>query len=193
MKQTDIDIDFADRLDILSLIRHTSAMQLHNDEPRPHNSGVYVTDIPYDPLINASSLDYKLAEERGYFKIDFLNVSVYKMIKDQQHYDSLLSRPTPWEQLNDKEFIKQLIHINNHGDLMNGLVIDSIPRMAMFLALIRPGKRHLVGRPWDEIAKEIWIKPDDDIYYFKQSHAISYAVLVTLHMKLLDVLVKSTN
>jgi hypothetical protein len=57
--------------------------------------------------------------------------------------------------------------------------------MAMFLALIRPGKRHLLGKDWQAISQDIWTQTEDQ-YFFKKSHAVSYAVLVTLHMKLLD-------
>jgi hypothetical protein len=182
---TDVDIDFANRDDILKLIKHTSAMQNNEQGMRKHNSGVYVTDIPYNPLTDTSSIDYQSAEERGYFKIDFLNVNVYKLIKDQAHYDELMARETPWNRLQEREFFEQVIHIGNHYDLNSNLELDSIPRMAMFLALIRPGKRHLVGKNWSDISKDIWTKTDEQ-YFFKKSHAVSYAVLVTLHMKLLD-------
>ena len=64
------------------------------------------------------------------------------------------------------------------------MTVDSIPRMAMFLALIRPGQRHLIGKTWSEIADDIWTKTDD--YTFKKAHAVSYAVLVSLHMKLIN-------
>jgi hypothetical protein len=182
---TDVDIDFADRDDILKLIKHTSAMQNNDQGIRRHNSGVYVTDIPYNPLTDTASIDYQTAEERGYFKIDFLNVNVYKLIKDQVHYDQLMARDVPWSRLKDKTFFEQVIHIGNHYDLVGELALDTIPRMAMFLALIRPGKRHLVGKTWADISKDIWTKTDEQ-YFFKKSHAVSYAVLVTLHMKLLD-------
>ena len=182
---TDVDFDFADRDDILKLIKHTSAMQNNDQGIRRHNSGVYVTDIPYNPLTDTASIDYQTAEERGYFKIDFLNVNVYKLIKDQAHYDQLMARDVPWSRLRDKTFFEQVIHIGNHYDLVGELALDTIPRMAMFLALIRPGKRHLVGKTWADISKDIWTKTDEQ-YFFKKSHAVSYAVLVTLHMKLLD-------
>ena len=56
----------------------------------------------------------------------------------------------------------------------------------MFLAVIRPGKRHLLGQKWDKIADDIWSIPDDESYYFKKSHSLSYAVLVALHMNLIN-------
>ena len=91
-----------------------------------------------------------------------------------------------WDKLNDSEFFKQLIHIGNHYDLLLKCSepVNSIPRMAMFLALIRPGKRHLVGKTWRQIALTIWDK-DDEGYTFKKAHAVSYAHLVVVNMNLL--------
>ena len=63
--------------------------------------------------------------------------------------------------------------------------VNSIPRLAMFLALIRPGKRELIGRSWADVAASIWVPPSEG-YYFKKAHAVSYAHLVVVHMNLLD-------
>jgi hypothetical protein len=63
--------------------------------------------------------------------------------------------------------------------------VDSIPRLAMFLALIRPAKRHLIGQSWNEVSKTIWDKNNDG-YSFKKSHAVAYAHLVVVHMNLLE-------
>jgi len=188
MKHTaDIDIDFADRNDALKLIWHVPAQQLHQGEVRNHNSGIYVTDVPWDPINQCAGIDYHEAEQRGYFKLDFLNMHVYKGIKSYTHYDELLAATPPWARLNDPAFVEQLVHIGNHYDLLQRMPepVDSIPRMAMFLSLIRPGKRHLVGRSWQDIAVTIWDTAADG-YSFKKAHAVSYAVLVTLHMNLIN-------
>jgi DNA polymerase III alpha subunit len=54
----------------------------------------------------------------------------------------------------------------------------------MFLAMIRPGKKHLIGLSWSEVSKTIWDK-DEGTYSFKKSHAVAYAHLVVVHMNLL--------
>jgi hypothetical protein len=64
--------------------------------------------------------------------------------------------------------------------------VNSIPRMAMFLSVIRPAKRHLIGKPWTEVASTVWDRPSDDSYYFKKSHAVAYAHLVVINMNLLN-------
>lgn len=185
---SDIDIDVADRDLVLKHIRHTKAMQLADGKPRKHNSGVYVTPIPFDALTGLASIDYHEAETRGYVKIDLLNMSVYSLIKDQNHYAALLKKDPPWHRLLEKEFCEKIVHI---GSWHNVLVaqpepVDSIPRLAMFLAAIRPGKKHLLGKPWKEVAMTIWDKSGDGEYAFKKSHGVAYSHLVALHMNLIN-------
>ena len=64
----DIDLDFPDRDKILNIIPHVTATL---DGKKKHNTGVYCHTIPVNPLTGLASIDYKTAEERGYFKIDF--------------------------------------------------------------------------------------------------------------------------
>ena len=181
----DIDIDFADRDHILRLIQHTPARQNTDDKVKRHNSGVYVTEIPRDPIHGCASIDYKQAEELGYFKIDFLNMSVYQLIRSPEHYDDMLSRTPPWSRLwTDPEWAKGLVHVGNYTDLLSSMKPDSIPRMAAFISIIRPGKAHLQNRPWAEVFESVWDGDDSRGYVFKKSHAVSYAALVALHMNL---------
>jgi len=180
----DIDIDFANREDILKLIQHTPARQSNG---RRHNSGVYVTNIPRDPVNNCAALDYETAESRGYFKLDFLNMSVYQLIKDPAHYESILISPPPWERLwTDCEWARQLVHVGNYTNLLAYMKPDSIPRMAAFISIIRPGKAHLQTRPWAEVFASVWDGDDSQGYTFKKAHAVSYAALVSLHMNLIN-------
>ena len=131
----DIDIDFANRDHVLKLIQHTPARQSNG---RKHNSGVYVTDIPQDPINQCAALDYETAEARGYFKLDFLNMSVYQLVKDPVHYESMLTTTPPWERLwKDREWARQLVHVGNYTDLLANMRPDSIPRMAAFISIMR--------------------------------------------------------
>jgi len=185
--KSDIDIDFANRDQILGLLKHTSASIIKDGKLSKHNTGVYFTDIPKDPYTGQSSLDYQTAEDRGYFKLDFLNVSLYQQVKNENHLEQLMAQEPSWAKLYDREFCGQLIHIGNHYDTLIKMpeAVNSIPRMAMFLSVIRPAKRHLIGLPWAEVAETVFEKPQDDGYYFKKAHAISYAHLVVVHMNLL--------
>lgn len=182
----DIDIDFADRTKILELIQHVPARQTHEGRARKHNSGVYVTDIPVDPINGCAAIEYDEAELCGYFKIDFLNMSVYQQVRDPAHYQQMLDRDPPWQRLwQDPDWAKQLVHVGNYTDLLGRMRPDSIPRMAAFISIIRPGKAHLQDQPWDRVFASVWDGDDSRGYTFKKSHAVSYARLVALHMNLI--------
>ena len=182
----DIDLDLADRNQVLKLIQSTAAMQQHQGQIRRHNSGIYTTDIPYDPVNQCAAIDYETAANRGYFKIDLLNVSVYQLIKSQEHYNTLLAKDPPWARLcTDPEWAKQVIHVGNYTDLLARMKPDTIPRMAAFIAIIRPGKSHLQNCSWSEVFQSVWDGDNSRGFTFKKSHSISYATLVALHMNIL--------
>jgi hypothetical protein len=181
----DIDLDFADRDSVLKLIPHTPARQMHQGQVRRHNSGVYVTDIPYDPVNQCASLDYETAEQLGYFKIDFLNMSVYQLIQDPEHYKQMLAQEPTWTRLwTNPEWAKQLVHVGNYTELLASMRPDSIPRMAAFISIIRPGKAHLQNQPWATVFESVWDGDSSQGFVFKHAHAIGYAALVALHMNL---------
>ena len=183
----DIDIDLADKDQLLKLIQAIPARQLHQGQVRRHNSGVYVTDIPWDPINQCASIDYETAEQLGYFKIDLLNMSVYQSITDPKHYQEMLTREPDWSRLwNDPVWAQQLVHVGNYTNLLQSMQPDSIPRMAAFISIIRPGKAHLQNRPWAEVFESVWDGDDSKGFVFKHAHAIGYAALVALHMNLLS-------
>ena len=183
--KSDIDIDFADRQQVLDLLNVTPASIIRDGKLTRHNTGVYATDIPVDPFVGSASLDYNVAEDRGYMKLDLLNVHVYKQVRDETHLITLMQEPD-WTKLYDPAICGQLIHINNHYDTLLKMPepVDSIPRLAMFLAVIRPGKRHLVGRTWKDVSATVWDKVEGE-YSFKKAHAIAYAQLVVVNLNLL--------
>jgi hypothetical protein len=183
----DIDIDLADRDQLLKLIQVTPARQVNNDQVRRHNSGVYATDIPWDPVNACAAIDYETAEQLGYFKIDLLNMTVYQLIKSPEHYQQMSQQEPPWSRLwTDSDWASQLAHIGNYTELLDTMRPDSIPRMAAFISIIRPGKAHLQGQPWDQVFASVWDGDDSRGFVFKKSHAVSYAALVALHMNLLN-------
>jgi len=183
----DIDLDFASRDDVLKLIQHTPARQTVDGRVRKHNSGVYVTDIPWDPVNECAAIDYQAAEQRGYFKIDFLNMHVYKLVQSPEHYEQMLTATPPWQRLwQDTEWAKQLVHVGNYTDLLTQMQPDTIPRMAAFISIIRPGKAHLQRKDWKTVFESVWDSDDSRGYTFKKAHALSYAMLVSLHMNLLN-------
>jgi hypothetical protein len=180
----DIDIDFGNREDILKLIKHIPA-SIHRDNTIvKHNTGVYINPIPANPITGLSNIDYSKAQELGYMKLDLLNVHVYNSVRSNEHLDELCNREPKWELLKKRDFVAKLIHLSNHFDVVQQHLPTTLDQLAMVLAIIRPSKRHLIGKRWREIADEIWVKSDEG-YYFKRAHAVSYAQLVMVHMNLL--------
>lgn len=183
---SDIDIDFGNRDLILEHIKHIPAAMRNIKPMRKHATGIHVTEIPYDAINDMANLDYTEAENRGYIKLDFLNVHVYEQVKDENHLLVLMKEPN-WNRLKEQNFVEKLIHLGNQYNNILKMPehIDSIPRLAMFLACIRPGKKHLIGKRWKEVSETVWDKSSDG-YVFKKSHAIAYAQLVVIHMNLIE-------
>lgn len=184
MTHTDIDLDFGNRDDILKHLSYTPALLKSG---KRHNSGIYPTMIPQNPFTGLASIDYEKAEELGYFKIDFLNQSVYKLVRDPQHLEELLANSINWDLLHNKEIVEKLVHIGNYYDLIQKLPepIDSVETLSLFLAIIRPGKKHLQGLSWDIVRHSVWSQTEEG-YSFKQAHSLSYSILVGLHMNILE-------
>jgi hypothetical protein len=181
----DIDIDFADRTVALEKFKHVTAAIEDNGSFKKHNTGVYCTSIPYNPITGLSTIDYKSAEERGYFKIDFLNVGVYKGVKDEAHLKELMETEPLWDLLLQDDFSNLLFHINGHGSILREMAPQSIEQLAAILGMIRPAKRHLIGKDWNTVLRDVWVKPEGDEYYFKKAHAVAYAVAIVVQMNLI--------
>ena len=181
----DIDIDFPDRKKVLDIIKHIPARL---EDGKKHNTGVYCHEIPYNPLTDTASFDYKSAEERGYFKIDFLNVNAYAGVRDEAHIIELLNTEPLWDLLYEKDVCDQLFHVNGYHNLLAELKPTSILDLAMVLAMIRPGKKHLIPickeQGFQAIEDEIWTKTED-AYFFKKAHAVSYASVITVQLNLI--------
>jgi len=181
----DIDIDFFDRDQALSLFKHIPASRSEQGKLVKHNTGVYFHEVEFSPEGNFSSVPYDLAEDQGYFKIDFLNVSVYKVVKNEDHLIQLLNQEPLWDLLEQEEFVNLLFHVNGHGRLLKTMKPKNVEELAAVLAMIRPAKRYLIGKSWDIVFSEIWTKPNNGEYYFKKSHATAYALTIVVQMNLI--------
>lgn len=183
----DIDIDLADRQLLLNHVSYVQASNIKDGVVNKHQTGAYFQKIPVDVTTGLSAVDYKTAEDLGFFKIDLLNVHVYQNVRDAKHLDDLMNREPMWELLKSEEFVDQVIHINRHYESICAMPepISNVNHLAMFLAILRPAKRHLIGQLWEEAEKTVWQKTEDSKFGFKRSHSIAYAHLVVVHMNLL--------
>ena len=181
----DIDIDFLDRDQALALFKHVKASRLEDNKLVKHNTGVYLHEVPVNAVENLCAIPYDIAEGREYFKIDFLNVGIYKGVRDENHLIQLMETEPLWDLLLDNNFVNNLFHVNGHGSILRQMEPKSIEQLAAVLAIIRPAKRYLIGKEWTTVMTEVWTKPENDEYYFKKSHATAYAVAVVVQMNLI--------
>ena len=181
----DVDIDFFDRDGVLKLFKHTPASIIKDNKIEKHKTGVYFHAVPTHPVTGHSTLDYKKAEDRGYFKIDCLNVNIYKNVKSEQELVELMIQEPDWDMLKDQKIVDQLFHLNGHYNIVSKLEPKNIEQLAAVLAIIRPAKRGLMYKDWVNILKEVWLKPTDGSYFFKKSHAVAYAHAIVVQMNLI--------
>ncbi len=181
---TDIDIDFPERDHALAKLPHVVAAMTHRGERVRHKSGVYFQAIPIDPIDGLSVLDFHEAADKGFFKIDFLQNYIYRGVRDEAHLVDLLTRETPWELFDDPDIVASLAHVRDHYATLSSIKPRSIEDLAVCLALVRPGKKHLIGRPRAVIDREIWL-PCGEGYYYKRGHAIAYAASIVVQLNLL--------
>ena len=181
----DVDIDFYDRDGVLKLFKHTPATIIKDDKEEKHKTGVYFHAVPEHPVTGQSTIDYKKAEDRGYFKIDCLNVNIYKAVKSERELVELMIQEPDWDMLKDAKVVETLFHLNGHFNIVSKLEPKNIEQLAAVLAIIRPAKRHLMYKDWKDILAEVWKRPGDDSYFFKKSHAVAYAQAIVVQMNLI--------
>jgi len=181
----DIDIDFKDRSEVIDLLKPVIASRIDSQGVHKHNVGVYFQDIPLDPTTGQSSLDYKVAEDLGYTKIDFLNLNIYQEVKSIQHMDSLVDQEPIWELLEERSIVEKLFQLGSeiNTDVCLGMKPRTLEELAIVIAIVRPGKQHLIGKSWEAIRREIW-EPSEK-YYFKKAHAFGYAMVISVQLNLL--------
>jgi len=195
----DVDLDVADRSAIISLFPDAlGASQLTTDRDKlvPHNTGVYFQNLPVDPLNGLTTFPYDIAEELGYYKIDFIPFHIYESIDNENELSEMIdfaqSTEFPWEWFSEEQFFnnedhkKRLTHIGGYYDLCQRYPPKTVMDVAILIALIRPRKKYLIDADWEDICEMIWEKiPDEEGYFFKKSHAVGYALAVLVHMQIL--------
>lgn len=200
----DVDLDVAARGSVLGHLRgYTTASQLSSDKAKlvPHNTGVYFQKIPTDPTNNLASFPYDEAEALGYYKVDLIPYHIYEGVDNEDHLTELLSIAEsddyPWDWFLDHRFFDntdsklQITHLARHREVVDQYPPKSVMDVATLIALIRPRKKYLIGRSWDEITDVIWKRlPEEETgdrsYFFKKSHAVAFALVVMIHLLLLQ-------
>jgi len=188
----DIDIDFKTDFNPIDYFKEgVEASNVINGELRRHPAGVYFQKMPKDRLSGLAAIPYKPAEEIGYFKIDFLHLSLLDDFKSKEEIRQLLKIEPDWSLLESQENVEKLFQIHRHFDIIEMVKPKSVEDLCDCISLIRPGKRHLT-RVYKEnkayVRQELYKKPDDpQKYYFKRSHALAYAMNIVLQLHLISV------
>jgi len=192
MNLPDVDIDMPDREALLGVIDHIKASQFVETKKDivPHNTGIYLQNIPVDFVSGCASFPYDVAEELGYFKIDLIPYGIYNDVASREDLVEMVeiaeSPDFPYELFLDERFFQgnnRLTHLGNYLELCKQYPPKSVMDVAILISLIRPAKKHLIGEKWETICNDVWIKTDD--YGFKKSHAIGYALAVMVHLQIL--------
>src|SRR5271165_334276 len=181
---TDVDIDVFDRDKILKGIECIyGRIDRTEGKFEKHPTGVYFQNIPRDPTTNISTVDHRIANDYGYFKIDFLNVNMYEDVKSEEHLLKLLNTEPPWDFFLFEEITEQLFHLKGHADLLKKYEPKSVEDLAMILAIMRPAKSYLQGHSWEKIRKEVWIKDEkDERYFFRRCHSVAYSLAIIVNL-----------
>lgn len=184
----DIDIDVIDRSEALKPFSYIDASMLSDDELKKHPTGVFFQDVPIDTktglaAFSSGAKSGDIADRMGFFKVDLINNKAYHGICNPDHLSELVAIELDWSLFDQRDVIEKLQHINNHADIVIQYMPRSILDLAIIIALIRPAKKYLIGEPWNYVQERIWIKEEG--YSFKKSHAISYALMITIQLKLL--------
>jgi hypothetical protein len=201
----DVDIDVVTRDKVLELFPDAvRASQMTTDGRKlvSHNTGVYFQNLPQDPLLGVTTFPYDIAEDLGYYKVDFIPFHIYEHADSDKHIQEMVtfaeSVEFPWEWFTERMFFEnnepklKLTHIGNYYDLCQAYPPTSVMDVAILIALIRPRKKYLIGEDWVDICEKIWKKlPEENSdgsgnYFFKKSHAVGYALAVLVHMQLLE-------
>jgi len=184
----DVDLDLPTTFNPMDHFKAIGASMVTKDgKLTKHPAGVYFQNIPQDTISKLAAIPYKEAEDLDYFKIDFLHLSFLDNFDNKEDIRQLLKIEPDWTLLESQEVVERLFQIKKHYDLIYRIKPTSVITLADAIALIRPAKRRLIDnyiKNPDKIRKYIYMKPDDETYYFKQCHAIAYALTIVIQLHL---------
>lgn len=186
----DIDIDLKTSFKPEDYFKEgTRASRVHNGDLLAHTAGFYFQTIPKDPITNLSAIPFKEAEELGYFKMDFLHLSLLDDFESKEEIRELLTIEPDWSLLEEQKNVEKLFQLKNQFDVVHKIKPKNIEELCDCLAIFRPGKKHLLqhyNANKEFIRKELYKAPEGEAkYYFKKSHSLAYAMNVVLQMHLI--------
>lgn len=164
------------------------ASMVRDGELVKHPCGHYFQTMPIDPITGLAAIPYEEAECIGFFKIDFLHLAPLDQFKNKCQIRELISREPEWDLLLNETHVQKLFQVSKHPELMATLRPRSVQELADAIALIRPGRKQLLGaylRNREAVRKELYSRPLPKGCY-KKAHAISYALTIVLQLHLIE-------
>lgn len=186
----DIDIDFKSDFDPLTIFNQAvRASMVQNNELKKHPCGIYLQNIPQDPLTKLSAIPYKESNSLGYFKIDCLHLNILEHFENKQQIRDLLYTEPDWTMMQDPNVIVKLFHLSKWPMVIDIVKPQTIEDVADCLALIRPKKQHLLQKyntqNKEQLRQELYKQEQGDKTSFKKGHAIAYALVIVLQLHLI--------
>ena len=186
----DVDIDLRTDFDPLEHFETAvRASRIQDGELKSHPAGIYFQKMAKDKVTNLAAIPFHEAEEEGYFKIDFLHLSLLDNFESKAEIRALLKKDPDWCLLQSGAVVSKLFQLSKHYDVVKEVKPTSVIELADCIALIRPGKRYLLKyylEDRERVRKALYTKPKDDKPYFKKPHAISYALTIVLQLHLIS-------
>lgn len=184
----DIDIDISPKTKIGEIFNWCRASLVKEGVLQPHPCGYYPQNIARDKISGLAATPYADAEDRGYYKLDFLNLHVYQHFTSREEIELLLKEEPDWGLLLLPSVQEKLFQLGKHAELLNDLRPRGTDELADVMALIRPGKKILLNLYKKDRAatRKMLYVADDTGYTFKRAHSYAYALVVVLQLHLVE-------
>lgn len=186
----DCDIDLPPSFDPKTVFPDwTRASILKDGKLTPHPCGVYPQFMAKDPISRLAAIPYNVAEELGFLKLDFLHLNVYSHFQSRKEIEELVAIDPDWNLLLIPSVVEKLFQISKHIDILQKVRPNNIEDLSDVLALIRPGKKELLGLYMKDklgTRRMLYAKNANGEYAFKKSHAIAYSLVIVLQLHLVS-------
>ncbi len=182
----DIDLDLPSTFDPSKYFDTVHASMVQNGKLISHPCGEYFQKMATDKVSGLAAIPYKEAENAGYFKIDFLHLSVLDVFESKEQIRTLVKKEPDWTLLENEDVVKKLFQLHKRFDVVSKIKPQSVQELADCVAIIRPGKKKLLNayvKDRDVIRQELYRRENKSD--FRKSHAVAYALTIVLQLHLI--------
>lgn len=176
----DVDIDVCSSINREAYGTRAAIYNEETGRVLVHPSGVYIEPVPVDGMTGHAAFDYMRGDGVGLFKVDILTNTSYDAFVDKDDLLKNANIEPEWDLLKKRKVVEKLPHLSKHFDLVEKVAPTSIIELADCLALVRPGKTHLIDSYLENrtsTRRTLYQRPKEGIF-FKKSHAVSYAMMI---------------